>query len=261
MGKGSRLYVQPAELARKLVKEMEDRKVTRSAQVSVRNRYTVFLCPDDYGRLREREGQVVAKLQRHLVKHVRAKKYAVPGDITVGLEVDPDLTLGRFGILAELDAPGLLEQIAPVRAERVAAPRAQRVASDEAGEAAPARAKSSRAAMPETVAGSTRVIPAEDAAHLDLAWQTIVLRVGNREREFTKGRVIIGRAKDADFRVDDSNVSRRHAVIYWSDGEIKIEDLDSTNGTTLNGRQVSSALVCSGDVVVVGDCHITVDTR
>ena len=42
-GRGSELYVQPAELARKLIKEMEAHKVTRAGHVSVRNRYTIFL--------------------------------------------------------------------------------------------------------------------------------------------------------------------------------------------------------------------------
>jgi pSer/pThr/pTyr-binding forkhead associated (FHA) protein len=104
-------------------------------------------------------------------------------------------------------------------------------------------------------------VPPEDAANLDLARQTIVLRAGNREREFTQGRVIIGRSRDVDFRIDDPNVSRRHAAVFWSEGRIVVEDLDSTNGTMVNGYPVSSTAIRTGDKIVIGDCHITVETR
>jgi pSer/pThr/pTyr-binding forkhead associated (FHA) protein len=73
--------------------------------------------------------------------------------------------------------------------------------------------------------------------------------------------VIVGRARDVDFRINDPDVSRRHAAIFWSEGGVMIEDLGSTNGTMVNGYPVSSTLVRSGDVIVIGDCKITVETR
>ncbi len=271
------MYVQPAELARKLVKEMEDHKVSGPARVSVSNRYTIFLCPSDYERLRDRKEALVVKLERHLAKHVRAKKYEVPGDLGVEIVIDDDLKLGHFGILAESDARGYVEEALPprVRAEaperstrrrkitledahgdppaRVARPRPERTAK-------PARGAATGVARGST-AGTTAVIAPGDAERLDLARRTIVLRAGNRKREFTQGKVIVGRARDADFRVDDPNVSRQHAAIFWSNGDVMIEDLDSTNGTMVNGYPVSSTVIRPGDVVVVGDCRITVETR
>jgi hypothetical protein len=268
-----KLYVQPAELARKLVKEMEDHKVSRSTHVSVRNRYTIFLCSEDHERLRDSIDPLVAKLERHLAKYVRAKKYDLPGDLRVEIAVDPDLTLGHFGILAERDVPGLVEQDLPARVRQAApAPaRHEAPAFVEGDLPAPAERPKTVRVNPAGEAtgtppawetsGATQVIPAQDAALHDLAWQTIVLRAGNREREFTQGRVIVGRAPDTDFRVDDSNVSRRHAAIFWSEGRVMIEDLGSTNGTMVNGYPISSTVIRSGDVVVIGDCRITVETR
>jgi hypothetical protein len=225
--KASKLHVQPAELARKLVKEMEDHKVPRLAHVSVCNRYTVYLCPADYERLREREGQIVAKLEHHLSKHARVKEYEVLGDIKVAIVVDADLKAGRFGILTE-------------RADQ-------------------ARADSPVPVMPPSA--STKIIPPREAAQLDLAHETIVLKAGERVREFNYGRVIVGRARDVDFRVDDPNVSRRHAAIYWADGRVVVEDLGSTNGTMVNGYPVKNTVLHPNDVVVIGDCRITVETR
>jgi hypothetical protein len=230
----SRYYVQPAELARKLVREMEDHKVSHSAQEAVCNYYTVFLCPQDYERLQARIDEVVDRLQRHLAKHVRSRRYAVAGDLVVRIVRDNDLGFGRFGILAERFDPSRPVRVTP-------SPSAPAV-----------RTRS---------AGGTQVIAPADAAQLGLAHHTILLRAGNRMREFNQGRVVVGRARDADFRVDDPNVSRRHAAFFWEDGRIMVQDLESTNGTMVNGYPVSTTVLRPSDVVVIGDCRITVETR
>ena len=260
-------------MARKLVKEMEDHKVSKAEGVSVRNRFTVFLCPEDYERLRARKETLADKLERHLAKHVRAKKYLLPGDVSVDVVADADLKLGRFGILAERDSPGLAERapVEPAGSRALVRAREEEPAALFDEPPAPAarlrteRAGSRRSAKSHVpsgpAAGTTAVIGAADAEALNLAWQTIILRTADREREFTKGRIIVGRAREADFRIDDSNVSRRHAAIFWSDGNVVIEDLDSTNGTMVNGYPVSSSVIRPGDVVVIGDCRITIETR
>ncbi|MFP3992403.1 FHA domain-containing protein, partial [Streptomyces sp. E11-3] len=54
------------------------------------------------------------------------------------------------------------------------------------------------------------------------------------------GRVTIGRSADADVPLDDPDVSRLHcAVTVGDDGRVSVADLDSTNGTTLDGRAVT----------------------
>ncbi len=130
--------------------------------------------------------------------------------------------------------------------------------------AAQLRPEPVRPAIPpraERTAGVTQVISAGDVAQLGLAKQTIVLRANNQEYEFNKGRVIVGRSRDVDFRVDNADVSRRHAAFFWSEGSIMVKDLGSTNGTMVNGYPVESSIVRPGDVVLVGDCFITVEYR
>ena len=70
------------------------------------------------------------------------------------------------------------------------------------------------------------------------ATPAVVLRQNGRAKEFRKERVVLGRARDADFRVNDPNVSRRHAMLFWESGRIFVKDLGSTNGTLVNGRPV-----------------------
>ena len=253
-GKKARLYLHPSELARKLEREMEAHKVSYPDRQSVCSRYTVYLCPEDYERLEPRLDELAVKLARRLAKRVREKKYEVFGEIEVLFVLETDLELGHFGILAERAQPARLTGSRPVSAlTRGPAPLVR-------GPDAESRAGGRTAAL-ETCPGSTRVIAEAEAARLGLARRTIVLKAGDRVREFTRGRVILGRAKDVDFRIDDPNVSRRHAVIYWADGDLVVEDLDSTNGTMVNGYPVTSTVLKPGDVLVIGECRLTVETR
>jgi len=256
----SKPYVQPAELARKLAKEMDSHKVARSSRVSASNKYSVYLCPLDAEHLRPREDDIVHGLERHLREHAHSKHYDLPGDISVRLIVDEDLRLGQFGILAELifaDALAATPAAAPIAPAQV--PGAS-VRAD------PRRTCRTRPSAPvptgsAAVGGETRVIQPEEAARMGLAHQALVLKSGNRVREFNKGRVIVGRAKDADFRIDDPNVSRRHAAIYWENGRVMVEDLDSTNGTLVNGYPVLNTPLNRSDIVYIGGHKITVETR
>jgi hypothetical protein len=247
--KKSRLHLHPDELARKLVKEMEARKAGRSTGSSVPNRYTVYLCPEDFDRLESRRDEIEVRLERDLAKHVHSKRYEVTGDITVSLVLDPDLKLGHFGLLAQRtgeESPvGPTKAMPVVTAGAAAAPAMERAAS-------PGQAN---------LAGGTAVIRPAEAEEYGLVRQTIVLKAGSRVREFNHGRVIVGRSKDVDFQVDDANVSRRHAAIYWADGSLMVTDLDSTNGTMVNGYPVTNSVLRPNDVVTIGDCRITVDTR
>ncbi|MFN2225325.1 MAG: FHA domain-containing protein, partial [Anaerolineae bacterium] len=53
------------------------------------------------------------------------------------------------------------------------------------------------------------------------------------------GDNVIGRGADCDLRLRVSAISRRHAVVHWDGEEATITDLGSTNGTVLNGEQVT----------------------
>ncbi|MCK9182801.1 MAG: GGDEF domain-containing protein [Fibrobacteraceae bacterium] len=51
----------------------------------------------------------------------------------------------------------------------------------------------------------------------------------------TQGITIIGRGLDADIRLDDDMISRKHCEIFWDGNKVTIRDLDSTNGTFIDG--------------------------
>ncbi len=67
-----------------------------------------------------------------------------------------------------------------------------------------------------------------------------------------RGVLHIGRAHDAQLRLDDSWVSRRHAMIVHRLSAPRVIDDRGLNGTWVNGRRVSDAELHDGDVIVVG---------
>ena len=73
--------------------------------------------------------------------------------------------------------------------------------------------------------------------------------------------LVIGRSKDCDVPLADGNVSRRHAEIGRSADGFVLRDLDSTNGTTVNGRRVKSAPVGEGDEITLGTSTLRIEQR
>lgn len=74
----------------------------------------------------------------------------------------------------------------------------------------------------------------------------------NRNYQLTEGSNVVGRGQDAQFRLPDTGVSRRHLEITWDGQVAMLADLGSTNGTTVNGTPVQTWQLADGDVVRVG---------
>jgi FHA domain len=73
-----------------------------------------------------------------------------------------------------------------------------------------------------------------------------------REVNLAKERTTIGRRSHNDVVIDNLAVSGEHAVIFGSSSDIYLEDLGSTNGTTVNGQPIKKHLLQSGDIVEIG---------
>ncbi|MGC7219960.1 FHA domain-containing protein, partial [Mycobacteroides abscessus subsp. massiliense] len=73
-----------------------------------------------------------------------------------------------------------------------------------------------------------------------------------RTYQLREGANVIGRGQDAQFRLPDTGVSRRHLEIRW-DGQVALlSDLNSTNGTTVNNAPVQEWQLADGDVIRLG---------
>ena len=76
--------------------------------------------------------------------------------------------------------------------------------------------------------------------------------VVTKEVQLTKERTTIGRKPHNDVQVDNLAVSGEHAVIYTIRNDSFIEDLDSTNGTLVNGAPIKKHLLKNNDLVELG---------
>jgi pSer/pThr/pTyr-binding forkhead associated (FHA) protein len=77
-----------------------------------------------------------------------------------------------------------------------------------------------------------------------------------KEVQLTKDRTSLGRRPYNDIVIDNLAVSGEHAVLQMSGNEVFVEDLNSTNGTYLNGKAVKKQQLANGDTVEIGKYKI-----
>src|SRR5438270_2526393 len=112
-GRAFRANVQPVELARKLVKEMDDHRNVSVSRVYVPNEYTIYLSPQDRDQFAGYEDQLRDELQEYLAEHARREHYVLLTPPRVKFEADGDLDVGVFGIATRLVRGGRTPQGAP----------------------------------------------------------------------------------------------------------------------------------------------------
>lgn len=90
----------------------------------------------------------------------------------------------------------------------------------------------------------------------------VVLEVNGMRHPLEPPGLVIGRGGDADLRINDPGVSRRHAEFRVTRGvdrpSVSVVDLGSTNGLYVNGQRVQQAQLDDGGVVKVGNTSMTV---
>lgn len=69
--------------------------------------------------------------------------------------------------------------------------------------------------------------------------------------------VVIGRSVGTRIRLDDSEVSRRHAAIVFRDGSFHVRDLRSANGIRINGKKLGETILKHGDSIRLGSTQMT----
>jgi pSer/pThr/pTyr-binding forkhead associated (FHA) protein len=81
---------------------------------------------------------------------------------------------------------------------------------------------------------------------------------GAAPRELAGPILSIGRSRFNDLPLEDRKVSRLHARITKEGGEIRIVDLQSGNGTRVNGRKITENALMTGDRIKIGPFELTV---
>jgi hypothetical protein len=223
-GRAFKTSLQPVELARKLTKEMDENRTVSVSRVYVPNEYSVYVSTADREHFASYEASLKLELQEYLAKHARREGYVMLSPPTVLITTDDDLSLGEFGI-----------------ATRMAQPRRRDGQEEAPPEREPAKTMVHR--PPPEPDPEAPVVPVETVSLID----------GDRRYEITRVKTVLGRSQGCDIRLNDPNVSRRHAEIRQEDASYWIVDLESTNGVEVNGERVQRAQLEDGDTVSLGE--------
>ncbi|WP_375477985.1 FhaA domain-containing protein [uncultured Jatrophihabitans sp.] len=271
--------VEPVEIGAALQREAADkRNVMGSGQVLSPNRYRVTLAPSDHERLVPWENQLTNSLAELLQEYLDENRWDTIGDIEVYLARDEQLHTGVFGVASRMEpaAPprrrpmdSLSLPVVPgAQPDDYAVQGAGQGAVQGAGQGAALAPPQTSFAPPGPAAPGhaapgqqySAYAPPPPAPYPSAPPRTpaaaLVVDQSNRRFDLRPGSNVIGRGTDADFQLLDQGISRRHLDVQYDGNVATAYDLGSTNGTTVNGHEISSQLLRHGDVIRVGHTRI-----
>lgn len=239
--------VQPVEIAARLQRELDaEAKLMSRDRRLVPNEFTVGLSQHDYDRLAPYGKTLMGELLPELKSHASAMGYVFNGPIMIHLERNEALPTGRFTVDSE--AVAVAEAAAGPTTSRSGSPSANRPEVD-------AEAARSDAGRSDSSGGSS----AETAT---IGRSRLVIEVNGMRHPLEPPGLVIGRGSEADLRINDPGVSRRHAEIQVrATGaliDLRIVDLGSTNGIVVNGKRVREAPLAEGSRIEIGNTRLLV---
>jgi hypothetical protein len=229
--------VHPAEIAHALQREAdEQRSVLSGGRVLSPNLFVVTLGPADFDNLAEWSEQLAAELADMVAEHIEAEGYQTFGDIEVRLERDEELRTGVFEVASHVT------DSAPHRGEPVGAPPVP-PGLPPLPPLPSARPSATDTGAQDPSLGGHR---GRRVAHV------LVVDGPGTKHVLEPGSNVLGRGTEADIRLPDTGVSRKHADVQLHGSTVTVEDLGSTNGTLVNGRRIARQDLADGDVVRIG---------
>ncbi|WP_369131204.1 FhaA domain-containing protein [Modestobacter roseus] len=215
--------VHPAEIAHALQREAdEQRSVMGGGRVLAPNVFTVTLGPSDHDNLAEWSEQLAAELADMVAEHVESEGYQTFGDIEVHLERDEELRTGVFEVSSHVGDGGTPHRAEPTPSAHPGLPPLPPLAG---------------APLPDAGQRTSHVL---------------VVDGPGTKHVLEQGSNVLGRGTDADVRLPDTGVSRKHADVQLAGSQVTVQDLGSTNGTLVNGRRVTRQELADGDVIRIG---------
>jgi FHA domain-containing protein len=232
-GWSARLFgaqLQPVQIGKRLIRTMEAHQTISLSKTFVPNSYVVSLSPTDYAQFEQYRRSLEQDLAEAILGAARDRNYTLLAFPTVEIERGEEVQRGDLRVSCALvDASG--EEVAP---------DAKTLGAVEAGHTMVLDREKLLRERPRAPKASVEV------------------REGEERREIALGpeALAIGRDPQNDVIVDDSRVSRKHAEIRLRLGRYTIYDLQSTNGTYVNGRRIAEIVLSDGDRVAIGGVEL-----
>ena len=254
--------VQPVEIAGALQRECDNNAtIWNRDRTVVPNDFIVELSAPDFERLSPYSGQLGDELAGMVRDYAKQQRYTFMGPIKVNLEKADDLDTGLYRVRSRTLASSSSQQ-AP---QAPAGPPAGRPGQGAPGghgypPAAPAGAPPMPAAPPPGArpGGYGYPQPATQrpaAAPMSGGRTRYWIEINGTRHQISRATLVLGRSTDADVRIDDPGVSRRHCEIRTGTPST-IQDLGSTNGIVVDGQHTTRATLRDGSRIVVGSTTI-----
>ncbi|MFI1247044.1 DUF3662 and FHA domain-containing protein [Streptomyces anulatus] len=254
--------VQPVEIAGALQRECDNNAtIWNRERTVVPNDFIVELSTPDYERLSPYSGQLGDELSGLVRDYAKQQRYTFMGPIKVHLEKADDLDTGLYRVRSRTLASSSSQQ-EPAARPQPQQPAAGRPAAPQApgGYGYPPSAAPPMPAAPPPGAGrppaptNDRRPPAASGPLPDTRTRRWIEINGTRH-QISRPTLVMGRSTDADVRIDDPGVSRRHCEIRTGTPST-IQDLGSTNGIVVDGQHTTRATLRDGSRIVVGSTTI-----
>ncbi len=211
--------LQPVELAHKLAAETDRKRQVSVSQTYAPNIFMVHLAPEDFDELDGFHQALANELTEYVKAHAEQKGYRFTGSVHISIAPEAELRRGGCVIHSHFEERDLG---APAGGTQI-------ISSREIQEA---------------------LKPTSNARLVELkSGQTHDISLG----------ATIGRREDNDIIVAHEGVSRYHARIEVDRGDFFLVDLDSTNGTYLNGKEIARDKLVDGDAIKLGPVEMRFD--
>jgi hypothetical protein len=224
--------VHPVEILNAMQREAEAHKaILAGGRTLVPNRYVIDLSPYDHSRLAPYAAALAQELAQSQAEFIGEQGWTVYGDVIVEIERGEGLDTGMFRVTAEVYTGGGDPAPGP--------------SSYDPGPSYPPYGQQPQGGYPP---GIPPMQGGRNARLVSNDGRTYPLSVGS---------TVIGRGDQANLRLPDVGISRRHARLDFDGGQVVLTDLGSTNGTSVNGQRVSAVALNPGDMVQIGTTTLT----
>ncbi|MCF3961244.1 FhaA domain-containing protein [Streptomyces fuscigenes] len=252
--------VQPVEIAGALQRECDNNAtIWNRERTVVPNDFIVELSTPDHERLSPYSGQLGDELAGLVRDYAKQQRYTFMGPIKVHLERADDLDTGLYRVRSRTLASSTSQQGAPGQAAPgyPQQPPQQAPGRGQEGYGYPPRAVPP---MPDTPppgrrggyeAPASAPVPSAMPHTRTRHW----IEINGTRHQISRSTLVLGRSTDADVRIDDPGVSRRHCEIRTGTPPT-IQDLGSTNGIVVDGQHTTRATLRDGSRIVVGSTTI-----
>ena len=268
--------VQPVEIAGALQRECDNNaSIWNRDRTVVPNDFIVELSTHDYERLSPYAQQLGGELAGMVREYAQAQRYSFMGQLKVALERGEDLDTGLYRVRSRIEANEAPPAADPYAHAPQQPPQAQPYGGRQAEAwqpqlppppAQPPTAPAFPAVQPgrppayEPPENNVRPLPgagyppppqSPPGGAPTRRW----LEMNGARHQVTTPAVVLGRSTEADIRVDDPGVSRKHAEIRMGTPSI-VMDLGSTNGIIVDGQHTQRATLRDGSRIVLGSTTI-----